>query len=534
LHSLRYHFYVVDTSGNWNKTEYITVGVLDNDDPEFIEDLTDSAAFTGSTIDFEVNVSDNVGIQGVFVVYWFGENPPDIINETMTLTAGGPPRVGIFSLYDVHVPRNSLESIHYYFVSMDSSGNWNRSQTASIEVIDNILPTLIEDLTPSSGTTGETFTFTFTVGDNIGIKRTELEYWFSYDLSSFTNQLLVEGPPGKWSQTIVIPIDATGTIRYNLQIYDDAENRNQTVMTSVPIHDNDRPEIGRIPDPREIVKGLPILLGINVEDNIEVISVHLEYWFGNEESVNITTSNDPYEFTVAIPREPSGDLHYFFAAVDGAGNWNSTDLTSITPVNPAPEVQTIPLWVITEGTDADLDLTPYLSDENDETLTVECSDDSVTVDGLTLKLRHDVAVPDRTVTLTVSDGEDETGVTLNIHVVNVNDLPFISDLLPADGTEFKKGKTIVFSATTMDEDGDTLTITWKDGEEVLGTGSPFEFSSLSKGEHTITVLVDDGSGVTEKSFTINVKEEEESPGFLFVGIILAITIAAVVAARRRD
>ncbi len=124
-------------------------------------------------------------------------------------------------------------------------------------------------------------------------------------------------------------------------------------------------------------------------------------------------------------------------------------------------------------------------------------------------------------------------LNINITVVNVNDLPVITELLPSDGTEYKKGKTIVFSVTTSDADGDALTITWKNGDQVLGAGSPFEYSKLSKGEHVITIVVDDGTGVTEETFKVKVTEEEESPSVGLSLTILAMVLCAVIAISRR-
>ena len=54
---------------------------------------------------------------------------------------------------------------------------------------------------------------------------------------------------------------------------------------------------------------------------------------------------------------------------------------------------------------------------------------------------------------------------------------------------------------------------------MLGTGSPLEVK-LRPGEHTITVVLDDGTDQVEDGFVIRVKEEEEgSPG---PGLVAAI------------
>ncbi|MCK5251729.1 MAG: PGF-CTERM sorting domain-containing protein, partial [Thermoplasmata archaeon] len=97
--------------------------------------------------------------------------------------------------------------------------------------------------------------------------------------------------------------------------------------------------------------------------------------------------------------------------------------------------------------------------------------------------------------------------------------------------EVEKGKKIVFTVTAEDEEGDEVTVTWKDGDKVLGTGSPFEYGKLGAGKHTITVVVDDGTGVTEETFDVTVTEE--SPGVGIVAAFIAMVLASLVALWRR-
>ena len=138
------------------------------------------------------------------------------------------------------------------------------------------------------------------------------------------------------------------------------------------------------------------------------------------------------------------------------------------------------------------------------------------------------------VNITVEDGAGLTDVvTMRLVVVNVNDPPVIAGMLPASGSEHKKGESIAFSVEASDEDGDELTITWKEGDRVLGIGSPLEYSKLGKGEHTITVVVADGTGTAEQSLVVIVKGVEESPGAGIVIIVLSMMLAALVVASRR-
>ena len=67
---------------------------------------------------------------------------------------------------------------------------------------------------------------------------------------------------------------------------------------------------------------------------------------------------------------------------------------------------------------------------------------------------------------------------------------------------------------------------------MLGTGSPLEVK-LKPGEHTITVVVDDGTDQVEDSFVIKVKEEEGSPGPGLVAVLAAVVLVGLVRVRRR-
>ena len=105
------------------------------------------------------------------------------------------------------------------------------------------------------------------------------------------------------------------------------------------------------------------------------------------------------------------------------------------------------------------------------------------------------------------------------------------DILPPDGTKYKKGEPIVLQVNVTDEDGDGVTATWRDGDKVLGTGSPLEVT-LKPGKHTITVVVSDGTEEVEESITVTVKEDRESPSLGIVASLMAMGLAGIVTWRR--
>jgi len=60
------------------------------------------------------------------------------------------------------------------------------------------------------------------------------------------------------------------------------------------------------------------------------------------------------------------------------------------------------------------------------------------------------------------------------------------------------------------------------------TGSTLKFKP---GEHTITVVVDDGTGTVEDGFVIRVKKEKDSPGPGLVATVAAVVLAGLVGVR---
>ena len=119
--------------------------------------------------------------------------------------------------------------------------------------------------------------------------------------------------------------------------------------------------------------------------------------------------------------------------------------------------------------------------------------------------------------------------------IKVTKPPEITDVEPAPGETYKDGDTITLRATATDADGDDLTYTWMEGDVVLGVGQELNVTGLPPGEHTITLIVFDGSSSTTESFTITVEKKEKSdgPGFLATVALLGLMASASIAAMRR-
>jgi hypothetical protein len=126
------------------------------------------------------------------------------------------------------------------------------------------------------------------------------------------------------------------------------------------------------------------------------------------------------------------------------------------------------------------------------------------------------------VSIIVDDGIEEDSITFTLEVVNVNDVPVITSVLPSDGSSFEDGDKIPFTALASDEDGDALVYTWRAGNKVLGTGASLPYDKLGAGTHKITLEVADGNGgITTSQLTVKVEAALTSS--------LALPLAAMVA-----
>jgi hypothetical protein len=525
LKDMRYEIAVIDTSGNINTTLERTVDIVDNDRPALGEDGTSDEGTTGDAFTFSIKARDNVGVGTVWAEYRYGEGQ----TTNVSMNFAGNDRWEVVIVVD-----DTLNGIRYFFGVLDSSGNFNLTSERTVEVVDNDGPEMVDDGTPGTFTTGDPFSFCVTVRDNIGLRGVMVRYVFGGDedhILPLKVEETWEGGNVLYTATIDAPSNSLDALEYSFEVEDLSGNVLAGTDRKVSARDNDHPIIVYGDTVGEATKGLSVVMKVDAEDNIGIENVFIVYRYGDQVSANLSMEPDNgFTVEMAVPRSPGGDLRFNFKARDAAGNWASTGEYTILLVNLAPTVGEMPTWTVTEGVDAELDLMLYVNDVNDAVidLTVECSDGSLVVEDLVLKARYDEAVPDWTVTLTVSDGEDSTEAELTIQIVNVNDVPVINSISPADGIRFETGETIVLKVNASDEDGDELTVTWMEGDKVLGTSSPFKLSGLSEGEHAITVVVDDGTDSTEDTITVLVEDEGIIRAMGYVVVFIIVLLAAVI------
>ncbi|NIP35762.1 MAG: hypothetical protein GWN18_12415, partial [Thermoplasmata archaeon] len=166
---------------------------------------------------------------------------------------------------------------------MDTSGNVNFTAERTVAVIDTEPPELLEDITPSTATTGGTLAFTVTARDNVGLREARVRYTLGEgDPIVATMHLLEENASGEvvLNLTIELPPDIVGALVYVVEL----EDMDGNVLTSGPrtvqVVDDDAPVLVEDLTPPNALAGGELAFLVRVADNIGVEGVQVEYDVG--------------------------------------------------------------------------------------------------------------------------------------------------------------------------------------------------------------------------------------------------------------
>src|SRR3989338_5932800 len=124
-----YNLTAVDSSGNSNLTDTITLAVVDDDKPSYTFISQPIAGTTGESVIVNLTVNDNIGIQNVSIN--LGGVDYNMSNESGDYT------------YEISIPDNSINNITYSVNALDVNGNANLTPLTTINVSDNDLPVFV-------------------------------------------------------------------------------------------------------------------------------------------------------------------------------------------------------------------------------------------------------------------------------------------------------------------------------------------------------------------------------------------------------
>jgi hypothetical protein len=509
---INYEIVAFDAFGNFDNTTG-SVEMGDNDGPEFGADSSDLGATTGDMFHIAIIINDNVGVDMAFVNYWFGVGPmTNVSMDPGTLNAHGN---GTY-YYNMTIPGFSMDALSYNIAVNDTAGNWILSQDSVVAVVDNDPPELGFDTSHVKGEAN--FSFEVDAWDNIGIDHVNLTYYFdgsapmTVTLDPVLTMLNGNGTHGNF--TVAIPQGGRVILHYSFEALDVNGMRTSTEEEILDFSDVVPPEFGPDDTWDEVFKGLDFNFSITVKDDVDVGEVHVEYRFGSGAIENVTMfqDGDVWTLTVTAPRNPNGPLFYMFHANDTNDNWNSTDEASRVMLNKLPVVAEIPEVTVTEGTEEGVNITTYLSDENDPVSALEIGSDApgVTVDGHSVMLLYDAWMDDHAIEVWVTDGEDTVYTNISVTVINVNDDPAITSTPPAEGMV---NSQYTYQVYFDDEDpADTHTYrldTYPAGMEVGTSGEvTWTPSEGQEGSHSVDLAFSDGSVEVHQTWTIEVAAED--------------------------
>ncbi|MEW5936569.1 MAG: PKD domain-containing protein [Candidatus Thermoplasmatota archaeon] len=324
--ALHYNISANDTSGNWNKTGEIVVGVMDILRPS-VTDATVGSPVVNTTFTLTAYIADNIAVSEVRLWYYFNTTTGNTTAQTVPMNDLGG---GAYE-YLVLVPINA-QVLYYNISGVDTSDNWNETGVLTLDAID--IPPEIYDLSTASPLINCSFEIMARVIDNIEVSDALLYYYFTTTTGDTPIQNAQMNPlgGGDYNCTITIPADAL-ILYYNISANDSNDNRNDSGTISLPTMDMP-------PEVVDTTAGTPITganFAVNawVRDNVGVSETYLYYYF--DTTTGSTTPQDVvmnylgsgnYTYPVSVPLNALV-FYYNISASDTSDNWNETGANNL-------------------------------------------------------------------------------------------------------------------------------------------------------------------------------------------------------------
>ena len=479
-----------------------------NDRPVFIAIENDTLT-TGDLVKFRVNVTGNTTIANILLNFTV-----DGIDRQWAVTnntAGDQWEISIT------LPP-SAELLAYYFWANDTSGNTNEGiKIGPLPVHDNDLPAFEdEDNTIGMPTTGDSFTFTVNVSDNIAIHSVSLNY-------SFDNQVWQSAPMslsgGEYEVDITMASDAT-TIWYKYEIKDTSDNWYNHTTLQKSVDDNDAPVfLGDATNMDTLVAGQPFTVSAMISDNIDTrgLTAEVMYNISGGEWVSkslVHTSGFYYNYTFTMPADAVSFLYYFIVE-DVEGNVLDTyvamDIANKL-LNPTIVLdRTTPVafvggdLIVDQGT-----LVLFDASGSSDNIGIVNYTWTLTYDGVVQKLYGEFVTftferaGTYLVWLRVTDAQSNWHtINMTVTVLDIT-IPMAN---PGPNQYAGRGSKVVFNASDSYDNVGIVNYTWTiDGETLYGVDVNYTFDYA--GVYLVVLKVTDAAGNShEANLTVTIKDK---------------------------
>lgn len=291
---MHYTIIAVDLSNNSAQVSNI-LDVEDIISPEIV-DHTEGIPTTGDYYEINASVEDNIEVDSINLEYWFDDGNYNKIKFSNNLK--------------LKIPADA-KVLQYTISAIDTAGNL-QELVNNLNITDND-PPIITDKT-AEPTTGDELKINVEITDNIEIQKSTIEYWLD---AGVHNNISFSG-----IHTIVVPNDAE-VLNYIIYAVD-INNNSISIDKNQNVRDNDKPVI----TDQSKLSGKKFIFLINVEDNIGVTEVRINYWFNDGDGVPIKVQLNEeglYEHSVEIPKN-GNQISYIISAMDTSDIWANSDI----------------------------------------------------------------------------------------------------------------------------------------------------------------------------------------------------------------
>ena len=507
---------------------------MDNESPSLEADGSPGAGTTGDPYVFNLTVWDDNRVDRVDVNWSHGQ-----LGGDLSLWEVGARWVGTIMLD--HDTGNLT-----YIVQINDSAHHNyHGEVRQVPVFDNDAPTLTEDLTAGTATTGEVFNVSAELADNIGIVSAYIRYVF--DDGGEVNCSMDNTIGNIWNCGIVVLGNVT-FLNYSVLAIDAAGNALLTTKISYPIGDND-PPVARAGEDLVTDQRVKVTLDATKSSDNIFISNYTWSFLYNGTAYKIYGDLANFSFDIV------GTYIVTLKVTDMVGNWAADEMV-VTVRDTTPPVAEAREYVLTNQ---HLNVTFDATESSDNifisnyTWRFLYNGTDHVIYGIIANFTFDI-VGTYIVTLNVTDtvgnwAIDETLVTVRDTTPPEADFTLNAEEAGDDGSFlFEKNDVVVFDAGRSNDNIGIVNYTWSfvdNGKGIELFGPVVEYSFARASIYNVTLVVRDGDENRDTaSFKIKITGEVETSSrdlltwmyiiAIIIVILLCFILLYMVRSRRRN
>ncbi|MHA1423317.1 MAG: LamG-like jellyroll fold domain-containing protein [Candidatus Thorarchaeota archaeon] len=209
---VEYRVQANDTVGNWGVSQIEAYTVIDCTGPIISLQTELSTQGQNVAVPIEVGVTDPGGVNQVLLCYSLNSG---FIFTNISMS-------NISGIWSSSIPMGLVgESVYFSIYAEDQSGNWEKSQSYSYQIIDVLIPNVLISITSDSSNETETLKVEVEVNDDSEILSVLMRY--TVDDWGNESELALNFQDRVWSITIGF-VDSAMTLQYRIVVEDIAHN----------------------------------------------------------------------------------------------------------------------------------------------------------------------------------------------------------------------------------------------------------------------------------------------------------------------